>query len=138
MVEVGDHPARALEPEEERLDAGLELAAVDRLGDDVVGARLEEPDPFLDVVDLGQAHHRDRRQARRRPDLAADVRRGSPRAGDVDDHEAVVGGAGNGLGRILDDDDGIADAGQHGIDRLGGDGVGFEQEDGARGHVVSG
>ena len=44
----------------------------------------------------------------------------------------------NGLGRVLDDGDGIADAGQDGIDRLGGDGVGFEQEDGARGHVVSG
>ena len=59
-----DHPARPLEPEQERLDARLELAAVERLGDDVVGAGLEEADPLLDVVGLGDAHHRDRRQAR--------------------------------------------------------------------------
>ena len=46
----GDHAARALKAQEESLDPGLELAAVERLGHDVVRARLEEADALLDVV----------------------------------------------------------------------------------------
>ena len=46
--------------------------------------------------------------------------------------------SGDGLGGVLDDVDGVADAGQDSVDRLAGDGVGLEEEDGARGHVVSG
>ena len=69
----GDHPARALEAQQEGLDAGLELAVVERLGHDVVGARLQEPDALLDVVVGRHAEHRDRGEAGRAPDLAADV-----------------------------------------------------------------
>ena len=45
-----------------RLDAGLELELVERPGDDLVGARLEQRDPLLDVVGLGD---REDRQPRR-------------------------------------------------------------------------
>jgi hypothetical protein len=42
--------ARSLEAQDERLDPGLELARVERPGDHVVGAGLEEADPFLDLI----------------------------------------------------------------------------------------
>ena len=75
-AETTGHVLRALEAEEERLDPGLELAGVEGLGHDVVGAGLEEADPVLDVVRLADAQDRDRgRGLGVRPDLAADVER---------------------------------------------------------------
>ena len=82
---------RALEPEQQGLDAGLELAGVERLRHDVVGAGLEEADPLLDVVGLADAEDRDRGERGRRADLAADVERGLLARDDVDDRELVVG-----------------------------------------------
>ena len=66
--------ARALESKEERLDPGLELAAVERLGHDVVGAGLEERDPLVDGLGLADAQDRDADHRRVGADLAAQVR----------------------------------------------------------------
>ena len=89
---AGDRPELlgALEPKEERLDARFELARIEGLGDDVVGAGFQEGDPFLDIVGLPDAQDRDRRHRRRVADLAAELG-GRPLAGhDVQDDELVV------------------------------------------------
>ena len=52
------------EPDAEGLDPGLQLAGVEGLGDDVVGARLEEADPLLDVVRLARCTGRESRPGR--------------------------------------------------------------------------
>ena len=114
------HVARALEPEEQRLDAGLELAAVERLGHDVVGAGLEERDPLVDVVGLADAQDRDADHGR--------VGTGSRCTGPA----AVIGptttsmmtswwagGVGERAGRVGGACDGVARAGQDGRDGLG-------------------
>ncbi len=100
---------RPLEAEQQRLDAGLDLARVERSRDDVVGAGLEEPDPLLDVVGRGHAQDRHRRHRRRGADLAAHLEAGLARLGvdrsDVDDRELVLGDLGErvvGVGRARD------------------------------------
>ena len=65
------------------------------------------------------------------------ARRG-PLGGDVDDDQAVLGGIAQQVAGVGDDGHAIADAVQDGPDGLPGDGVDLEEEDGARGHVVSG
>ena len=94
---------------------------VERPGHDVVRAGLEEADPLLDVVAGADAHDRDRRHRRRRPDLAADLDRASSApVDDVEDDELVFGGLGERLVRVGRQGDGVAGAGQDRRDRLAG------------------
>ena len=127
----------ALEPQEQRLDARLELARIERLGDDVVGAGLQEADPLLDVVRLADAQDRDGGHRGRVADLAAELGRG-PRTGHhVQDDEMVVRGLAERLVRVGCGRDGVADRGQGRRDGLGVGRVGVEQEDGTGGHEHS-
>ena len=50
---------RPLGPERERLDPGQQLGLVERPGDDVVGARLEQGDPLVEAAALGDREDRD-------------------------------------------------------------------------------
>ena len=65
--------ARRGEADGQRLDPGLELAGVERLGDHVVGAGFQEADPLLDVVGLADAQDRDRGQGEPGAQVPADV-----------------------------------------------------------------
>ena len=91
-VEIdGDQVLRALEPEEQGLDPGLQLAGVERAAHHVVRARLEEVDPLLDLVGLADAQDRDRGEGGGGPDLAADVETRPLADDDVDDDQLVRG-----------------------------------------------
>ena len=90
---TGARSRRPLEAEQQRLDAGLDLARVERPRDDVVGTGLEEADALLDVVAGGDAQDGDGRHRRCGPDLAAqlDAALALGRCGpDIDDGELVV------------------------------------------------
>ena len=71
---------RPLEAEQQRLDPGLDLTCVERSGDDVVGAGLQEADPLLDVVACRDAQDRHGGHGRRGADLAAQLEAGPDRA----------------------------------------------------------
>jgi hypothetical protein len=127
--------ARALEADQERLDAGLELPRVERLHHDVVGAGLEVADPLLDIGRLAHAEDGDRRERGRPADLAADVDAGAGSEADVENDEGEVGGPPHGIVRVGSDSHLVAHPGQRTFD--GGDGglVRLEDKDGARRHV---
>ena len=83
--------AGALEAEEEGLDPGLQLARVERLGQDVVRADFEEADAVRRRRRVWRdADDGDGRQDGRGPDLPTDVRRGPIAGHHVDDDELVV------------------------------------------------
>jgi hypothetical protein len=65
------HAASALEAQQERLDARLELAGVERAGHHVVRAGLQEADPLVDVIGLADAQDRDAGHGRGRAHLGA-------------------------------------------------------------------
>jgi hypothetical protein len=94
-------------------------------------------DPLLDLVGLRDAQDGDGGHRRRPADLAADVGGALLAGDDVEDDELVVGGLLEGLARIGDGGDGVADAGQDAGDRLGRRGVRGEEQDGAGGHGAS-
>src|SRR3972149_5740291 len=67
------------EAQEQSFAPGLELSRVEGLDHDVVGPRLEETHPLLDVLGLGDAQHGHRGGRGRAADLPADLdRRGAP------------------------------------------------------------
>ena len=101
---------RALEPDEHCLDERLELAVVEGLGHDVVGADLEQPDALLDLVALGDAHDRDRDEGRGRPDLAAQLVDGPLAADRIDDDELVIRDGPERLVGVGEDGDAVTDA----------------------------
>ena len=129
--------ARPLEAHEQRLDPRLELARVERLGHDVVRARLEEPDAVLHVVRLADAQDRDRGQRRRAPDLAADLGCGLGAADDVDDDELVVARRGEHLRTVLDRGDRISDTAEYAGDDAAGRRVRFEEQEATGRHKDS-
>ena len=131
-------PARPLEAEQQRLDPGLELAAVERLGHDVVRAGLEEGDPLVDVVGLADADDRDLAHRGGPAHRLADLDRRHRPGHDIDDDQLVVRCPGDRVGGVGGDGDGVADAREGRRDRLGRRRLGIEQEDGAGGHGASG
>jgi hypothetical protein len=128
---------RALEPEQQRLDTGLELTGVEWLDHHVVCTGLEEPNPLLDIVRLADAQDRDGGERRRRADLATHLDRVLRAGHDVEDHDLVIGNSGERLVRIRDRSDRVAGACQDAGDQRSRRLVGADEQNRAGGHRAS-
>ncbi len=126
---LGREVTGAREPDEESLDAGLELAGVEGAGDDIVGAGLEEADALLHVVLLGHAQDRNRRQGGRTPDLPADLGGAARGLDGIDRDEVELTGSPDRLVGVGDRGDLVACRAQRGDHRLGGFGDRREEKD---------
>ena len=110
--------ARALEADQQRLDPGLQLARVERLGDHVVGAGLEVPHALLDVVGLARCTGPGSPRAPRVPRISRQTSTPLSRAGaDVHDHEGELGGPPDGIVRVGRRGDLVSDPDQRALHR---------------------
>ena len=119
MAPPGPGPtAGGLRPQREGLDAGDELGLVERLGDDVVGAGLEEGDALVEVGRSGRRRGPGAGRLLAGPEHRDDVADGGRGGHGVDHHQAVAGGRGDGLVGAGDDGHAVTRRGQRGRQRL--------------------
>ncbi len=112
-----------------RLNAGQELRRLEWPADDFVRARLQQPDPVLQAVGVGDAKHRHRRRCRGCLEAGDRVsgRRASTRS--VDDDEAVAGSGCDELIGLRHDGHAVAGRGEHLLKGLGACPIGGEDQD---------
>ena len=119
-------------PQVEGFDPRVELAVVDRPDHHVVGARLEQADPLLDVVARRDGEDRDLRERRQRAHLAADVGEGERTGRGVEHHHVLVRRDRGELLRVVDPGQDPARAAED-LDERVARGV-AEQQDSSVGH----
>ena len=129
---------RPLEAQRQRLDPGLQLGLVEGLRDDVVGAGLEQGDPLLEVVGLGDRQDRDRLGRLVAAQLLDDRGDRERRGHLVDDDEAVAGRRREQVDRVRDGRDAVARFREGRRQRLARDAVGREEENRKLQHVPRG
>ena len=124
-----DGPRRPLGVQGDRLDSREELHRLERSGEDLVCAGLEQANPLVEVVRRSHAQHghpRTRLGAlQQREDVVVRGRFGDP----VDDDQAVAGGCRDQLLRARHQGDPMAGGGERFSEALGARPVGGEDED---------